>query len=254
MAANSEEEKRVPRTRREQRHVPRVQGVRRVPQSRVPQPVVRVLHGYVRVFHVSGFPGSGKSTLGIFLEKHLKSKGVVVVDTDDLIQHNTPNGDRLAELEQSSDVDNWKTHNEAWREIFTTEISKTVEKYTKDKNVNTLIFVGILDHFGWGSDPVEIPECTKFYMDVPEDLLLYRFYSRFGSIPFKTDDGYWQNVSNPNNRWDIPGSVDYLKDASKSKNWHKEHGYGVASTKKIVEYIARSVGVVPRSILSHWTE
>ena len=185
-------------------------------------------HGSLCVVHVSGIPGSGKSFLGTFLEKHLKSEGVAVVDTDDLIQHDTPNGDRLLELEKKLGIGDTgeQEYHTVWTEIFTSEISNAIEKHAKAKT-RVLVLVGILDHFGHASDPVEIREpFVGFYMVVPDDLLLYRFYSRAGAIPFETEDGYWQHVAGLKQpRWSIPGSTDYLKDASKTTKWHEEHGY-----------------------------
>lgn len=198
-------------------------------------------HKSMWIVHVSGIPGSGKSYLGTFLEQHLGGKGIAVVDTDSLIQHNTPIGDYLLELEQEADGTDGQKYNTAWGEIFTSEISKIIEEHTTAGQTRVLVLVGILDHFGHGADPVEIREpFMGFYMDVPDDLLLYRYYSRTGTVPFDTEDNFWQHVAGlalP--RWSIPGSIDYLNDASKTKEWHKKKGYEVLSAKQIIERVAQ---------------
>jgi uridine kinase len=43
------------------------------------------------IIHISGFPGSGKTTLGNKIQKMLGKK-VVVYDTDLFIQHHNDNG------------------------------------------------------------------------------------------------------------------------------------------------------------------
>ena len=55
------------------------------------------------IIHISGFPGSGKTTLGDKLQKMFGNK-IVVYDTDGFLQHHNKEGRQLLKLE--SDINN----------------------------------------------------------------------------------------------------------------------------------------------------
>lgn len=103
----------------------------------------------MHIIHISGMPGSGKSTLGEKIAHTFVNSDVRVIDTDDLIVRNTPNGNELLELEKLSpqqDPGGLK-YNTRWREIFSREIQWNIDKSNED-GMKILVFVGILDHFG----------------------------------------------------------------------------------------------------------
>ena len=59
------------------------------------------------IVHVSGPPGSGKTTLGEMLAKKA-GKGVAVCDTDTFIQHHNAAGKFLLRLEAEGDVEKYR--------------------------------------------------------------------------------------------------------------------------------------------------
>ena len=50
------------------------------------------------IIHISGFPGSGKTTLGEKIQKLFNNK-IIVYDTDNFIQHHTKEGKQLLKLD-----------------------------------------------------------------------------------------------------------------------------------------------------------
>ena len=204
------------------------------------------------VCHISGMPGSGKSFFGSFLKKAIY--GISVVDTDTLIEHDTINGNILKALEERTDDPDGVIYDTAWRKIFGTEIEHVIESQTqKTPPPHMLVFVGILDHFGHKSAPVEIPRAQfKFYMDVPADLWLYRFYSRLSTIPYKDD--YWRHAAGMiKHSWDIPGSKELLVDAINTKEWHVAHGYEALHTELILMRISTLLKIDAQDLLGQWT-
>ena len=200
------------------------------------------------VIHISGVPGSGKTTLGEFITAQNISS-VAVVDTDTLIEHNTPNGDILTSLEAGP----YDVYKQTWRAIFSAEISKAIEK----SNASTVVFVGILDHWGGpDAEPVQMTQAThRFYIDIPRARLLYQFYSRLATIP--PDDEYWHKAATGPDGYAIPGSKQLLNDASKTKVWHETHDYRVAPTRQIIGEILTIMDISEadrQRIIKKWDE
>ena len=57
------------------------------------------------IIHISGFHGSGKTTLGKKIEKMFKD--IIVYDTDGFIQHHTKEGKQLLQLDK---LKKWKEY------------------------------------------------------------------------------------------------------------------------------------------------
>ena len=188
--------------------------------------------GSLIVVHVSGIPGSGKSTLGERIARELNLR---VVDTDDLIQHNTPFGDELLKLEAQHEKAS-PVYLARWREIFASQIQREIDK-AKVAGVRILIFVGILDHWGHDTDPITIPEpVSKFYIFIPVPLLLFQFYTRYAKL-FSREDSFWSDIAE--GRDEIPSSRFYMNDAVKTQRWHEEHGYVSKTADEIYQRISK---------------
>jgi hypothetical protein len=173
------------------------------------------------VIHVSGSPGSGKTTLVALLRDCC-----TVVDTDELIQD-----DEHRLLETLRDTGK---HEEAllkWREILT---QKIVTLY--NHNVGLLVLVGILNHCSPNGTPFElaIPLAFKAFLDVPRAELLRRFYGRFG-IELRQDAEFWIGVET--GRWGIPSSTEYIRAHEVEKEWHLRHGYELCASEKVEAFI-----------------
>lgn len=171
------------------------------------------------ILHISGIPGSGKSTLGDKLILNFSARNELrVIDTDSLIQRNTPNGDELLELEKFS----YEDYDKRWREIFSGEIKKQIEK-AQIEQIRVLVFVGILDHFGHGKSPIEIHDATyRFYIKIATPQLLFQFYTRYAKL-FLNEDTFWSDLAE--GREYIPSSTQYIDDEKRAKQWHIDHGY-----------------------------
>lgn len=183
------------------------------------------------VIHISGTPGSGKTTLG---EKIAKARpDIRVIDTDDLLRDDTPQTDELISLERENPPGDEK-YGKRWREIFTKEIHTAIDVAAKD-GVRVLVFVGILDH--WGG-PKAVPllidnTSYRFYIDIATPQLLRQFYNRI-CILFTTEKD-WNDVAN--NIHSIPGSDQVIRDAEKSRLWHISHKYELKSSTAIYEFV-----------------
>lgn len=183
--------------------------------------------------HVSGSPGSGKTTLGALLQDCC-----TVVDTDELIQD-----DEQRMLRALRDAGK---HEEAlleWREILTQKIMTLC-----NQNADLLVFVGILNHSSPNGIPFEltIPLVFKAFLDVPQTELLRRFYGRFG-IELRQDTEFWSGVET--GRWVIPSSVEYLQMHEDEKEWHLRHGYELCSP-EIAEKFIRSQIMKKEGVIS----
>ncbi len=124
------------------------------------------------IIHISGTPGSGKTTLGEYLQKKFGSK-VVVYDTDGFIQHHNKQGKLLLKLdkEKVSDADYLK----AWKEILDYEFAKFIRKH-RDK---VIIFTGALDNFSPDGTIYELEYADFKYITFLQNvsLTLSSFYS-----------------------------------------------------------------------------
>jgi len=181
-------------------------------------------------------PGAGKTTLGESIASTLDNgKNICVIDTDELIELDTPHGDELLELEKLHDGDS-DVYDKRWREIFLAEIQRAIDS-AQSKQMRIIVFVGILDHFGHGRTPITIDPAThRFYLDVPMDQLICQFYTRY-SLMFPSTHLFWKDVVDGHEC--IPGSTQYITDAGLAKQWHTDHGYTAMSSECIYAQIAQ---------------
>jgi len=174
-----------------------------------------------RVVHISGSPGSGKTTLG----QQLSAVGVEVIDTDELISD--IEGQSLYKLRDSGQH---KAALQLWKEMFTQNLHNAYVNVSA--TTETVIFTGILNHFSANGSILEFPfTAEKYFIDLPEEQLFRQFYGRYGA-EMKDDTNFWQGVAQGN--WDIPSSKDYKTMCDEERAWHLIHAYEPLSPSEIV--------------------
>lgn len=172
------------------------------------------------IIHVSGYPGSGKTTLGAEIQR--ARPDFSVVDTDDLLVDGMPQVAELVELKQGDDA---TLFNLRWREIFSAQIHKAAINAAKAGH-SVLVFVGILDHWGAGQSatPIAVDGFdSRMYLDVPVHQHLRQFYTRI--CKQFTSDSDWSDVAS--GRYPIPSSESVIVGEQQSRRWHTAHGYEV---------------------------
>lgn len=192
------------------------------------------------IIHISGYPGSGKSTLGIKLQSMFGNK-VAVYDTDNFIQHHTKEGKQLLSIEKAIGLKTKspKDYKVLWRQTIKNKIDEFI---SKNKN-KIIIFVGSLDNFSWKGEIYDMHIKHKILLDIDLDELMKRYYLRLSLRDSKgdTDDynsaNYWKNVAN--GTYDIYGSEQIIKDYAKYNEWHKKHNYVFMDEMKIIEYVKK---------------
>jgi hypothetical protein len=194
------------------------------------------------VVHISGVPGSGKTTLGTRITKEITAPSAIrVVDTDDLLVRDTPIGNELRRLEDEISLSDpaGKNYDTGWRTIFLAEIHKKIEEARADK-IRVIVFVGILDHMGHGKYPLALGTAAThlFYIEIEVSQLLFQFYTRYSRL-FGEKDQFWTDVSD--GREVIPSSEQLLVDAKHTKQWHLERGYKLETSDSIYNHVSRMI-------------
>lgn len=134
---------------------------------------------YRIIIHISGFPGSGKTTLGELISKTFKN--ALVQDTDEFIQHHTKEGKQLLRLRKE---EKWAEYKALWKATMKAKIAEVVEAASNGGRGDhrPVVFVGSLDNFapaGAGGPVIfKIKADHKFVLDVPLNTLMKRYYSR----------------------------------------------------------------------------
>ena len=142
------------------------------------------------IIHISGFPGSGKTTLGKKLEKMFKN--IIVYDTDGFIQHHTKEGKQLLQLDK---LKKWKEYKILWKNTIKNKINRFISKYHN----KIIVFVGSLDNFAPSNTIYNIKTNYKFVLDIPLNELMKRYYLRIYKKEQKStdkeSDNYWKQLS-----------------------------------------------------------
>jgi adenylate kinase family enzyme len=187
------------------------------------------------IIHVSGYPGSGKTTLGEKLEKLYKN--IIVYDTDGFIQHHTKEGKQLLKIEK--DILNNKKTNKDYKDLWKKTIKNKIDKFISKYNTKIIVFVGSLDNFAPPNTIYNINANYKFVLDVPLNELMKRYYLRISQMEQKStkkqSENYWNNLSK--GIYHIQGSDDMIKDHKKYNEWHKKHDYIFLDDKDIIKKI-----------------
>jgi len=186
------------------------------------------------VIHVSGTPGSGKTTLG---EKFLNYSEISVVDTDELISQEDE--EKLFLLRDTGlPEDIHRPYRRAWKKLFRKQLWKAHDT-ALEQGKDIILFTGILNHMSPPPGMVaKMPfiQMAKYFLDVPLPILLRQFYSRFTKELLDQEE-FWEGVAI--GRYVIPSSDQYLKDLKEEQAWHLSHGYKLMTSKKIEKKIKR---------------
>jgi adenylate kinase family enzyme len=182
------------------------------------------------IIHISGFPGSGKTTLGEKIQKIFKN--TIVYDTDGFIQHHTKEGKELLKLDNEKKSKEYKI---LWKETIENKINSFTSKYQN----KIIVFVGSLDNFAPPNTIYNIKADYKFILDVPLNELMKRYYLRIYLMEQKStkkqSDYYWKKLSE--GVYNINGSEDIIKDYQKYNEWHKKNNYTFLDDKHIIDKI-----------------
>lgn len=187
------------------------------------------------IIHISGFPGSGKSTLGELIAKTYPH--IAVKDTDEFIQHGTSESKELVQItfDIAQGKDTWAHYQRIWKRILTLQMQSFVDKHPNQ----TIVFIGSLDNFG-PPDVIFNPKADmKWVLDVPLPELMRRYYTRICSQHHNVE--YWQNLSLSQDS--TMSSTDIIREQAKYNAWHNQHGYIFLSDKQI---LSRLNEFVPR--------
>lgn len=182
----------------------------------------------MRIIHISGSPGSGKTTLG----KQLNAPpNIVVIDTDEILTE-------LHEIQLRA-LRDAELHEQAqnyWVKIMNTKLLECVEQ---NRDACTLVFVGILNHMSPTGEILEMPfsNVEKYFIDIDRITLLQQFYGRFARL-LKEDLQFANDIAN--GVYDMESSKDYLRQSFREKKWHEEHGYALTSPQVIIELVTKN--------------
>ena len=190
------------------------------------------------IIHISGFPGSGKTTLGEKIQKKYGSK-VIVYDTDNFIQHNNDNGKRLLKVEK--DMESGKKTQKDYNMLWKKTMKESINEFIREHDDKPIIFVGSLDNFGPKNTIYKINANYKFMLDVPLYEIMRRYYLRI----YKTDqkltkkqaDDYWKKLSK--NIYRISSSNDIIKDYKLYTEWHKKNDYKSLRDTEIIDKLKK---------------
>jgi len=189
--------------------------------------------------HISGFPGSGKTTLGEKLAKEFK-KNVYIVETDGFIQHHTKEGKQLLKIQKQ--IGNRKEveaeYNKKWRDILTEKIKDSFD----ETKAPIVILVGSLDNFSLNGKLFWPQVDYKFLLKVELPELLRRYYTRLCEKNLPVN--FWKNVAKTN--YSITGSEEIVKSVQKYNSLHIQHKY---QYKTDVEILAAITQLVKKSNL-----
>jgi adenylate kinase family enzyme len=170
------------------------------------------------VIHVSGAPGTGKTTLGEEI-KAFFGDAVCVKDTDEFIQHHTDGGKRLLELELDPTV-TMEEYNSVWRSILTSEISKFMKRTVGE---SVIVLVGLLDNFGGEGAEYYLEDAdVKIFLTIDTAVLLEQYYTRVCKAGVKTPE-YWGDVAE--GRKKIASSKNIVDSYEWLKNNHARNHY-----------------------------
>jgi len=189
------------------------------------------------IIHISGSSGSGKTTIGNKIKKMFNNK-VAVFDVDDL--HMNP----LTRPKYWNKLNKTKTITEAkkvWKKLIHKTITETIEKNSN----KIIVFVGLIQMSlpsKYNKCFYEIPNVNyKFFLDVPINLLLERYYTRlcyYEKIGTKKQkEIYWKNVGL--NIQYIMGSQDIIDINIENIKHAKKYNYKIMNSENIIKKLKK---------------
>lgn len=140
-------------------------------------------------------------------------EGVVVVDTDHVITN-----DQRREWIRFGP----KRVRQEWEKCFKANIQQSYSEAVENK-AKLLLFVGIVNGGADLDDTVtlESVQIEKYFLDIPSEMLLTRFYTRVGE---KMEKAALYNLST---QYNLPTQEKYLDSAENDKRWHLAHGFSL---------------------------
>lgn len=177
------------------------------------------------VVHVSGSPGSGKTTLGEWITKKY-GKFIAVKDTDEFIQRGDDEDKRLQNFTEGS-----KEYMDRLRSIK----DRGIHDFVKENPTKHIVFVGLMDHFGLKPFYDMKEANVKFFIDIKNADLLRQYYTRFATLDSTTSRSLWEDVAN--NRDYILSSEEKMKENDDMWNEHRQHNYRLMSQDEIKNFI-----------------
>ena len=179
------------------------------------------------IIHISGSPGSGKTTLGERIHAFCGDAIVAVKDTDDFIQRGDAEHLRLKRYESDQNV-----FQRELRELKTRKIDEFIES---NKEKPLIVFVGLMDHFGLR--PFYDFTCAnhKFFLKISPADLLRQYYTRLVDVSRELPV-IWD---------DIVSHRDYVESSEEKMTsdeslWlqeHSLHGYQHRTADEIMAFI-----------------
>ena len=185
------------------------------------------------IIHISGSSGSGKTTIGNKIKKMFNNK-VAVFDVDDLHMNPLTRPKYWNELSKTKSITEAK---KVWKKLIHKTITETIEKNSN----KIIIFVGLIQM----SLPSKYNKCFyeitnvnyKFFLDVPINLLLERYYTRlcyYQKIGTKKQNEiYWKNVGL--NKQYIMGSQDIIDINIENIKHAKKYNYKIMNSENIIK-------------------
>lgn len=187
---------------------------------------VSALHSsYPIVIHISGSPGSGKSTLVTMLKQRVPT--LYVVDTDEIFEDSDPVVIQMRTLDQATE-----SYVSVWKSAVRESIQRHIE-IARNQGKKYIVFAGILNNMnGPLGGIVDISDIVyyKYFLSPPLSTLLRRFYIRFETL--KKDDEFWEGVVA--GIYPIPSSEEYKKSHNEERDWHIQHGYMIIQDQETV--------------------
>lgn len=189
------------------------------------------------IIHISGSSGSGKTTIGNKIKKMFNNK-VAVFDVDDLHMNPLTRPKYWNELSKTKSITEAK---KVWKKLIHKTITETIEKNSN----KIIIFVGLIQM----SLPSKYNKCFyeitnvnyKFFLDVPINLLLERYYTRlcyYQKIGTKKQNEiYWKNVGL--NKQYIMGSQDIIDINIENIKHAKKYNYKIMNNENIIKKLKK---------------
>lgn len=204
------------------------------------------------VLHISGSPGSGKTTLGRLIQKQYP-KRVKVVDTDSFISW-----DQGKQLEKK--YPDLKENKQAWEEMFSKAIVSFYEN-TRDHEpqVRVIIFTGILAHWSPDGSPMDFPLKDVvawqqetftdldqlFFLTLDFSTLLVQYYEREISVIKATPKFYNDMITEKVNEdlvieAYIPSLMELTVGHASDIAFHEKRGY-LRAKKELIFWVLKQI-------------
>lgn len=165
------------------------------------------------VVHISGSPGSGKTTLGEWITVKY-GNFIAVKDTDEFIQRGDDEDRRLKKFIETS-----KEYMDELKSIK----DRKIEEFIKENPNKHIVFVGLMDHFGLKPFYDMKRAGVKIFIDIEDSDLLRQYYTRFGTLPSEVGNSLWEDVANGKDY--IMSSSEKMKENDDIWLEHKQHNY-----------------------------